>query len=459
MAASTTLFQILATTTGSLISVSDGMQYGWTSPILPLLMSSSTPVQIEESDVALLENIYLFGALLGFPITIFLLNRIGRKKTLIASAFASLSLWILIGFATNVTALRIARFIAGLSANINFSALPVYIAEISEKQVRGRLGTVVHVMALLGTILMYSVGPYVSMTTSSAIGATIVLLFLVTFSFMPESPYYLLIKNQKDEAQKSLERFRNSEDVEAELVEISEILGEEYAERPRLLDLLKIKSNQKVLAIMIILTMGESFSGITVLFMNVHLIFEDIPLSLSTNTLAILFSVVMCIGCIFAAFLVDKAGRVSLLFSSSLFTGISLLIISSYLLYKENVEISGYTWIPVATMMVYSFTYKYGVGLIPLVLASELFSTNLKAVGVSATCFTFVISSIISISIYHYFKRFGVYVPFYLFGGFCIFIGFFALFCIPETKGKSLEEIQELLNGNSRRKSNYEEIK
>ncbi|KAF5308003.1 hypothetical protein FQR65_LT06571 [Abscondita terminalis] len=408
-----------------LISLSDGMHYAWTSPALPVLMSPSSPVQIEESEIALLENMYMFGAVFGFPISVYFLDKIGR-------------------LARNVNVLLTARFIAGLSANVNFCALPVYIAEISEKHIRGRLGTLIQVMTLIA---------------SSTIGGIIVILQLLTFSFMPESPYYLLIKNDHDGARKSLQKFRGSQNIEDELNEISATIREQYAEPTRLFDLLKIRCNRKVIIIMVILSIAENFSGITVLFMNIHLIFEDIPSSLSTNILAILFSVLMCVGCIVAVFVVDKTGRISLLFSSGIFTGISLIILSSYLVLKQSIDVSSYGWVPVVTMLVYAITYKYGVGLIPLVLASELFSTNIKAAGVALSCFTFIVSGIGSISIYHSLKDFGLYVPFYLFGSCCVFTSFFALFCIPETKGKSLEEIQNLLNGNVPQKDDYQEIK
>ncbi|KAF5291215.1 hypothetical protein FQA39_LY14457 [Lamprigera yunnana] len=385
-------------------------------------------------------------------------GKLGRTTTILTSALGNLTVWLLIGFGTNQTTLLIARVLAGLSASINYSILPMYIAEVSDKNIRGCLGSVIQIMTLLGTILIYCVGPFLSIPASSAIGGGVVVFHLLTFSFMPESPYYLLTKGYVHRARRSLQILRCSNDVEEELTEIEETVKVEYRNKSYLTDLVRTRANRKVLLIIVVLSFSENFSGVTILFMNIHIIFKDIPGTVSENTMAILFAVIMCCGCVFATFLIDRAGRVSLLVSSGFFTGVSLLVFSSYLLAKSRGDVSAYNWIPLVTMMIFASNFKYGMGLVPLVLASEMFSTNVKPAGMAITSFVFIISGIISISLYHALKGFGMFVPFYFFGSCCLLTALFGVFCIPETSMRSLEEIQELIGANNSR-TVYREIR
>lgn len=96
------------------------------------------------------------------------------------------------------------RFISGVSANINFVAIPIYIAECSREAVRGFLGSFVFTMVMIGVLVSYAIVPFLPIWTSSFIGAAVTLAYLVTYFWMPESPYYYLLKKKYDKAEESL---------------------------------------------------------------------------------------------------------------------------------------------------------------------------------------------------------------------------------------------------------------
>jgi MFS family permease len=75
-----TLPQLIAVITGTVSAISDGMQYGWSAPLIPVLQSPDSPVKITESDAVWLESIYMIGGMAGLPITIYFVDRIGRQK-------------------------------------------------------------------------------------------------------------------------------------------------------------------------------------------------------------------------------------------------------------------------------------------------------------------------------------------------------------------------------------------
>lgn len=100
------------------------MQYGWTAPALKILKSPESPVPIQESDVVWLETLLMFGGLAGLPITIYSVDAIGRKRSILLSSVVSLIGWILIATAYRVEFLFVARFIIGICGDVAFIATP-----------------------------------------------------------------------------------------------------------------------------------------------------------------------------------------------------------------------------------------------------------------------------------------------------------------------------------------------
>ncbi|KAB0795226.1 hypothetical protein PPYR_12065 [Photinus pyralis] len=439
--------QVFAVITGTLTVIADGMHYGWTSPIIPLLEASPNSF-VHESDVVWIENCLMFGGVAGLFITMCLLDKIGRKATMLTAAVENMIAWILIATSSSAEVLFVARFIAGIAADVNFVAAPVYIAEIADKKIRGRLSSLINIFGLLGLVLIYAVGPYVSVGISSVIGMGFLAVEIITFSTMPESPHYYLMRNNPEAARRSLKVFRNV-NVDGELKMLKEIVEKENENRGRPLDLLRVKSNRKAFGIMAVLNISQHFTGLSVMLMNMHIILGEAGLSVDANMTAIEFGLVMVAASIVSTFLIDLVGRKVLLSISSFCTAASLLVLGAYFSVKhKGGDTSEYSWVPVACLMIYAVTHKIGLSFVPIVVTAELFPTNIKAVGCTVADSIFVISSAITIFVFHaLYRNFGMHVPFFMFAGFAVLVGLFAIFLMPETKGKTLEEIQEILRG------------
>lgn len=179
------------------------MQYGWTAPVIPILQSEDSPVPITEGDVVWLETIYMLGGLAGLPVTIYLVDKIGRKRSILLASASSLIAWILIAVASNVELLYAARFLTGIAGDVAFVSTPMYIAEIADQKIRGFLAGLIYIMMLVGLLIIYAVAPFVKIYVSSSVGAAFLVFQLCTFAFMPESPYYLLVKNKKKRQQRA----------------------------------------------------------------------------------------------------------------------------------------------------------------------------------------------------------------------------------------------------------------
>ncbi|XP_060528135.1 facilitated trehalose transporter Tret1-like isoform X2 [Cylas formicarius] len=442
--------QILYTSVGTLSCVSDGMQYGWTAPVIPKLLSVDSPIVVTKDQAEWLETILMLGACCGLPLTMFLVDKIGRKGSLLASASTTLVAWIIIALAPSVEYIYFARFIAGMAGDTAFVAAPMYIAEMADQKIRGFLSSIIYLMMLTGVLLIYCVAPFVPIYVPCIIGVCLNTITLVSFPFMPDSPYYLLYKNRPEEAKKSLERLRPCGDVDAEIKDIAAAVERQKEEKGRPQDLVLVKSNRRALIIMVWLNGSQHMSSISVMLMNMHSILEEAgAVHISSSTAAIIFSAIMFCAAMSASLAIDNFGRRVLLVTSGILAGTSLGVVAVYFTLKNNgVDVLHVSWVPAMAVMCYAAAFKFGIGLVPIVLTAELFPAKVKAMGMTISDACYVGFSVISLQIYHQLKnRFGIQVPFYIFAVWCFCTVAFTIAFIPETKGKTLEEIQFILKG------------
>ncbi|KAJ8918815.1 hypothetical protein NQ315_011099 [Exocentrus adspersus] len=445
-----TLPQIVAVLTGTLAAISDGMQYGWTAPVIPILLGPDSPVETTEYQAQWLETLLMLGSFSGLGLTIYFVDKIGRKRSLLLSSFVTLIVWIVTAVAPRIEYIFVARAFAGAAGDMAFVAAPMYIAEIADQKIRGFLSSIIYLMMLIGIILIYSIAPYVPVYAHCIIGGALVLIELIVFPFMPESPYYLLYKNKPEQARKSLQWLRPNQNIEKELEDIKAAVKRQVTERGRPQDLVMVPSNRRAILIMAILNWAQHFSSISVLFMNLHTILEAAgSIYIDSSIAAIIFSVILFIAAGSASLSIDKFGRKTLLILSSVLTGLCLLTIGVYFTFKNmEYDVKSISWIPIVSVMLYACVFKLGLGMVPIVLTAELFPTKMKAMGMTLADGMYVISSLLSLEIYQQLvDSYGIEYPFYIFSVSCFFAAIFTFLFIPETKGKTLEEIQFILKG------------
>ncbi|XP_050310094.1 facilitated trehalose transporter Tret1-like [Anthonomus grandis grandis] len=443
--------QVVATFLGTLMAASDGMTYGWTSPMIPYFLSNQTHIEVTEKDTEWMESICLLGAATGLPFTILGVNYFGRKICMILSAVLGCCCWIALLTTNSLEVLLTARFFSGMAGDMCFVAAPMYIAEIANPSIRGFLSALIYLMMLVGILLVYSVGSLLPYVVVPSIGIGLTLCQVVFFPFMPETPYYLVYVGKKEEAKKSLIRLRGTDtNVDGEIMEIEKAVERQKTEKGRPQDLILIKSNRRALLIMLILNGMQHFVGISVILMNLHVILDEAgSVYLKSSTAAIIFAGIMLCSGTLASVIIDKFGRKKLLISSSILTGCILSTIAIYFHLKNlQYDVIFVSWIPAVSIMIYAATFKLGLGLVPIVVTAEIFPTTIKAIGMTLGDVIYVAASLISISAYtSMFHSYGMHAPFYLFTV-CAFCACgFIYFFVPETKGKSLDEIQMMLKG------------
>ncbi|KAL3267470.1 hypothetical protein HHI36_011593 [Cryptolaemus montrouzieri] len=444
--------QLLAVLAGTINAISDGMQYGWTAPSVPILKSANSTIEITHTEEVWLELFYMLGSFLGLPFSINLVDLIGRKMTVWISSFIGIFGWICIGAGNHIYFLYAGRLLLGITADIVFTASPVYISEIAHQNIRGFLAGLIYLMMLFGIVIIYAIGPWIPIYASACVGGFLLSLQIFILPFMPESPYYLIYANQYDKAEKALRRLRNENNITKELDEIQKAVKRQMSERGRPQDLFLIESNRKASLIMILLNFTQHFSGISVLIMNVHSILNQAGSNvIRPEVSAIVFPCLMLVSATVATLIIDDCGRKILLEISGILTTLSLLVIAAFFHIKFlNISTEHMCWVPLLAIMVYAVAMKFGLGIVPIVITAELFPTKVKGLGMALADFIYISSSMLSIYCYQWLNRkFDICVSFYLFGFLCAICTILISFYVPETKGKTLEEIQMSLKNQS----------
>ncbi|XP_012287765.1 facilitated trehalose transporter Tret1 [Orussus abietinus] len=452
------LLQFIAAATGNMCVVAGGAMMGWTSPILPKLVSSEVAADnpfgrpISDEEASWIGSLVPLGTVFGAIIAGYLAERLGRKKTLLLCTLPYTIGWILVGTATNIPQLYVARLISGIALAVPFTVLPMYVGEIAETSIRGVLGSFLQLFITIGFLFSYAIGPYVSYVVLCYSCATIPLIFFLCFLPMPESPYYLLSKGRKEDALQNLARLRGKtvQGVQKEADEMQAIVEEAFRNEASMADLFTVKANFKALLFTCALVAFQQFSGIDVMLFYTEEIFisahSTIPSSIST----IVIGVVQVAASVVTPFVVDRLGRRILLVFSGVGETITLgaLGLFFYLMEVSKMDTSSISWLPIGCLMVFISTYSVGWGPLPWAVMGEMFASDVKSKASSITvCICWFIAFIITKFFSNVKVAFGSHTAFWIFGVCAALSVVFTIFLLPETKGKTLQQIQNELSG------------
>lgn len=447
---------------------STGAHIGWTSPTLPRLKSLESHVKITSDDASWIASFYLLGSIPGNIIAAFIVDWLGRKSSLLIASVPLAIGWILIIIAWNPYVLYVSRFISGIGQGIVYVVCPMYIGEIADKEIRGSLGSFIKLMVTFGELYAHAVGPFVSYEILSYACILISIAFFSSFVWMPESPYHLLMRNQQKKAMNSLKRLKpksTREELEEDMDQMQKTVIRDLSDKVHIWDLFDTRGNRRAVLVSFGLQLILQFSGIAAIESYTQEILHEADSGLSAGIAVIILSVLQLLAGLAAAALVDKVGRRPLLLITTFLSGVSLTITGGFYFCKFhlNLDTTGHGWILHASIIFYELIIALGLNPLPYMMLGELFPTNVKGTAVSlvnlwASLLAFIVSKLYQVIS----DALGVYSAF---GWFAIssFIGvFFILFLVPETKGKSLLEIQEELNCNKKKmeakKKKQEEI-
>ncbi|XP_030761302.1 facilitated trehalose transporter Tret1-like isoform X1 [Sitophilus oryzae] len=267
--------------------------------------------------------------------------------------------------------------------------------------------------------------------------------------FMPESPYYYLIRNKPEKAKDSLKILRRKYDVEKEFAQLTIDVQNQMSERGSFKDLFFIPINRKVLIFVTLLRLFQMFTGY-----SAFVSYSQLMIVQTTNLSPVLGSSLISLGGILAMIIastfIDKIGRRTLFLSSIVLCFTALISMALFLSLRDytSVDLSSVSFMPLVFIIFYNIVFCGGLGLAVNIYIAEIYSANIRAKGLSIGSITFAIAIISTTKLYQYTADYvGASVPFYLFSVVSVFGFIFIYFYLPETKGKTLGVIQDELRG------------
>jgi len=426
------------------ISALGGMLFGYdigviSGAILFVKKEFSLSLGMEEIVVSSV----LLGSLIGGAAGGILADKLGRRKLLLATAIVFGLGAIGAALSTGVTILIIARIVAGVAIGIASFVAPLYISEIAPIAIRGKLVSVNQVALTSGIVLSYCID-YAFAGSQSwrwmfAMAIVPAAAFGIGLLFIPDSPRWLSAMGDKNKAREVLKEIRPANQVESELKEIGDSLSKQKSKWSELLS----PFLRPAMIVGIGLAMAQQITGINTVIYYAPTIFKFA--GLSSASVAILASVgVGIINVIFtlvAMQLIDRVGRRPLLLTSLAGMSISLFVLG--LAFKLPQLSGSLGWIAVISLMVYVGSFAVGLGPVFWLVLSEIYPLRIRGRAMSiGTITNWGANLIVALSFLSLTQGIGKAATFWLFGVISIGSWFFAYFLVPETKGRTLEEIE-----------------
>jgi len=182
--------------------LSYGIVIGWPSPSAQLLQSPSSPVgnPMTDNGVSWLTGILCLSGTFVAGLTSVIPDKFSRKRLGYILVVPIIIAWLLITFATEHMYIYVSRGLSGISGAATFFVVPNYVSEISCDSIRGMLASILIVSVNVGILVAYILGGIMSFRALPVAVIALILLYLITFVFMPESPLYLVRRNRTHEA-------------------------------------------------------------------------------------------------------------------------------------------------------------------------------------------------------------------------------------------------------------------
>jgi len=404
---------------------------------------------------------------------------IGKKYLMVSLAIPFIGGWVMLFFAKNALFLLIGRFLTGFAGGAFLLSAPAYTSEIAEKKYSGALGTVFQLMVCCG-ILFVNVNCSTNWRVLTGTCIVFPCLMAVWMIFMPRSPVFLASKGDYEGARKALQWLRGgAKDVEEELEEIKKIVIEtSNVGSVSLKKLFTEATYLKPFGIVMMLMLLQQLSGINYVLSYSVQIFKSAGTSIDECLSSMLIGLVQVLAVVITILIIDRFGRKILLIISELFICISMSGVGAFFYLQENcnhcqtsvntttttMAYNGSTimpshfiskatvddlgFLPLLSLMVFVSIFFMGMGPIPFLLNVELIPPEARALSSSlALTFNWIISFLVSQFVPSIGSAIGASSCYFIFSGVALLGTIFIIISVPETKGKTEEEIKQMFSG------------
>ncbi|KAI3407457.1 uncharacterized protein J3R85_020976 [Psidium guajava] len=435
---------LLCMLTVALGSVQFGFACGYSSPTEEDIMSD---LGLSLSQYSIFGSLVNVGGMIGAITSGHMAEYIGRKGSLMIAAVPNVVGWMAISFAKDTSFLYMGRLLGGFGVGVISYAVPVYIAEISPENMRGTLGSVNQLSITFGTLLAYLFGLFLNWRILAILGSLPCAILIPGLFFIPESPRWLAKMGLTEEFEASLQVLRGSDtDITFEVNEIKRSVESTSKRTAIKFADLKTKGYWFPLMVGIGLLMLRQLSGINGVFFYSTTIFESAGIS-SSDVATVGLGAIQVLATGVATFLPDKAGRRLLLIVSSSAMTLSLLFVAVAFYMESSASEDSKLYsimgiLSVVGLVAFVISFSLGMGSIPWLIMSEILPANIKGLsGSLATLANWTTTWVITVTA-NLLLDWSAGGTFTIYAVVAAFTFVFVILFVPETKGRTLEEIQ-----------------
>ncbi|KAJ8006060.1 hypothetical protein DPEC_G00124340 [Dallia pectoralis] len=451
--------------------LSFGFVLGYSSPTIPELShTSDSRLRLDDEQASWFGSIVTIGAAIGGLLGGWMVDKTGRKLSLMFCAIPYIFGFTVIIAAQNVWMLYLGRVLTGLASGITSLVVPLYLSEMAHERVRGTVGSCVQLMVVTGIMGAYIAGLIVDWRWLAICCSIPPTLMMMIMCFMPETPRFLLSRGKRREAVEALRFLRGpNAPVEWECARIEEA-SDDTGARLGMADL-KDPGVYKPLGVGIMLMLFQQLTGINAIMFYAQTIFEEAHFK-NSDIATVVVAATQVVFTAVAALVMDRAGRKLLLILSGVAMCLSTAAFGVY--FKLSTETHGnssglgivdghfaqdsadhLSWLALASMGVFITGFALGWGPIPWLVMSEIFPSRVKGFASSVCVLTNWGSAfLITKTFQNLMNLLSSAGTFWFFSVCCALNIVFTIVFVPETKGQTLEQIQARFKGTTEELSN-----
>lgn len=436
----------------STVAALGGFLFGYDTGIISgalVFIRQSYPITTFMQEIVV--SSVIFGALIGSLLSGRLADLFGSKSMLIYMALTFIFATLITTFATTIHILILGRFFIGVAIGITSYLSPLFISEMAPAKNRGALVLLNGIMITSGEAIAflvdYALVPTQSWRLMFATGLIPAILLFAGMLMLPNSPRWLTLKGRFAEAKNSLLLMRKSQHVDLEL---NDIISSIKTTKNNLSELFS-KSVRPVLIIGIGLGMFQQFVGINTVMYYGPSIFKAAGFESQGAQILATFGMglVNTLMTIIAVFIIDRVGRRLLLLSGLLIAGISLAMVG--LIFHFNIQSNYASWFTFIFMMFYIAGYSLSVGSLFWLVIAEIYPLHIRGLAMSfVTAIQWAANFLVALTFLSILNSLGSGFTFAMYSLMCTLSIIFCYCLVPETRGVSLEQIEENLRAGRR---------
>ncbi|KAK9504944.1 hypothetical protein O3M35_009110 [Rhynocoris fuscipes] len=377
--------QVCATLLANLGTINTGMAFGFSAIAIPQMEDPNSSLVIDQYQASWIASLTAVSTPIGCILSGYLMDLIGRKKTLIMTQLPTLAGWLLIGSATTVPMVYAGRLLVGLGSGMVGAPARVYTAEATQPHLRGMLSAVASVGVSLGVLIEYFLGAIFNWTTVALLSSLVPTFALIGGFLLPESPTWLMSAGKEEQSRKALNKLRGRNcDIEKEANQLQDFAKTHNVQKPtsisETLKAIAKPSTIKPFFIIVLYFLIYQFSGVNPITFYAVLVFQESGASLDKYLATVTMGIVRLVFTIVSCIMLRRCGRRPLTFISSIGCGISLLVLGTYMYFRLGWISAGQppqvTWLPVAAMMIFTAASVMGYLVVPWVMIGEVYPTQ-----------------------------------------------------------------------------------